>query len=253
MHVRNAPEELFCTQFPKLMPPTLISSDILDISEFRAPHRDIIIKPLYGLGAFGVIHLRPGDDNLSSIFEFFRRISTESLIIQRYLPEVRAGDKRIILIDGEVGAAVLRGPKDGEARANMHVGGRPGKTELATREHLICEAIGPILSERGLVFVGIDVIGDYLTEINVTSPTGMQEIDRFDGVNLAGQFWDAVERRLWVARWLGCGCLHSSGHCTSASPLLRPYGRRPIPAVPSEFLDQRLGETAPRLIPGITQ
>ncbi len=162
-----------------------------DMSSYRATR-----SAMYGLGGFGVIHLRPGDDNLSSILELFRHISPEPLIIQRYLPEVRAGDKRIILIDGEVGGAVLRVPKDGEARANMHVGGLPVKTELTRREHLICEAIGPILRERGLVFVGIDVIGDYLTEINVTSPTGMQEIDRFDGVNLAGQFWDALEQRL---------------------------------------------------------
>ena len=194
--VRNAPEKLFVTDFAELIPPTLITSDAALIAEFRQRHGDIILKPLYGNGGAGVIHLTPDDENLSSLLEMFTELYREPIIVQRYLAEVRAGDKRIILIDGEAAGAINRVPADGEARANMHVGATPLKIALTPRDREICEAIGPACRERGLIFTGIDVIGDYLTEINVTSPTGIQEISRFDGVNLAGQIWDAIEGKL---------------------------------------------------------
>jgi len=194
--VRNAPEKLFVTDFADLMPATLITSDPAMIADFRETHGDIILKPLYGNGGAGVIHLVPGDDNLSSLLEMFTVLYREPIIVQRYLAEVRAGDKRIILIDGEAAGAINRVPADGEARANMHVGATPLRIELSPRDLEICEAIGPELKKRGMIFVGIDVIGDYMTEINVTSPTGIQEISRFDGTNLAGQIWDAIEGKL---------------------------------------------------------
>jgi glutathione synthase len=194
-HVRNAPEKLFVTHFPDLMPPTLISSHPEEIRAFRREHRDIIVKPLFGNGGAGVFHISPDDENLNSLLEMFTRLGREPVIVQRYLPEIRQGDKRVILIDGEVGGAVSRVPAAGEARANLHVGGTPTKTALTARERDICAAIGPELRARGLVFVGIDVIGDYLTEINVTSPTGIQEINRLDGTTLERQVWDAIEAR----------------------------------------------------------
>ncbi len=194
--VRNAPEKLFVTHFPDLMPPTLITRDREAILDFRAEYRDIIVKPLFGNGGAGVFRLQEHDENLGSLLEMFFALSREPLMIQRYLPEIREGDKRIILVDGEAGGAVLRVPAKGEARANLHVGGTAVKTTLTAREQEICATIGPTLREQGLVFVGIDVIGDYLTEINVTSPTGLQEINRFDGVKLEAQLWDAIERRL---------------------------------------------------------
>jgi len=194
-HVRNAPEKLFVTHFPDLMPPTLIASHRGEIDAFRAEHKDIIIKPLFGNGGAGVFHVRPDDDNLGSLLEMFTAFSREPVIVQRYLPEIRQGDKRIVLIDGKAAGAVLRVPAAGEARANLHVGGRAMKTTLTAREREICARIGPALEERGLIFVGIDVIGDYLTEINVTSPTGIQEIGRFDNTNLAAQIWDAIEKK----------------------------------------------------------
>lgn len=195
-HVRNAPEKLFVTQFAELMPPSLITYDIDEIRDFRKEHGDIIVKPLYGNGGAGVFHLTPEDTNLASLHELFARFLNEPLMIQRYLPAVRAGDKRIILVDGKVAGALNRVPAEGESRANMHVGGRAEKSTLTRREHEICEAIGPALKQRGLIFVGIDVIGDYLTEINVTSPTGIQEIDRFDQVSIEGQIWDVIEARV---------------------------------------------------------
>src|SRR5215469_15448838 len=194
--VRNAPEKLFVTRFEGLMPPTLISSDRAEILSFREEHGDIILKPLFGNGGAGVFRVMPEDENLNALLEMFTLLYREPLIVQRYLPEVRDGDKRIILVDGEPVGAVLRVPPKGEARANLHVGGRAEKTSLTAREREICTAIGPTLREQGLVFVGIDVIGDFLTEINVTSPTGIQEIDRFDGVSLEAQVWDAIEKRL---------------------------------------------------------
>jgi glutathione synthase len=193
--VRNAPEKLFVTRFPELMPPTLISSDREEILAFRRQHGDIILKPLFGNGGAGVFRIRPDDENLNSLLEMFTLLYREPAIVQRYLPEVRQGDKRIILVEGEPAGAVMRVPAAGEARANLHVGGRAEKTSLTEREREICAGIGPALRQHGLVFVGIDVIGDYLTEINVTSPTGIQEIDRFDGVAIEAQIWDAIEAR----------------------------------------------------------
>jgi glutathione synthase len=182
--VRNAPEKLFATHFPGLMPPTLITSDRDAILAFRQEHGEIILKPLFGNGGAGVFRLAPADENLNSLLELFTQIYREPIIVQRYLPEIRQGDKRIILVDGEAVGGVLRVPPAGEARANLHVGGKAMKTVLTAREQEICATIGPTLKEQGLVFVGIDVIGDYLTEINVTSPTGIQEINRLDGVAL---------------------------------------------------------------------
>jgi glutathione synthase len=194
-HVRNAPEKLFVTHFPELMPPTLITSNRQEIAHFRKEHGDIIVKPLYGNGGAGVFHLRPDDTNLNSLLEMFTTMYREPIIVQRYVPAVRAGDKRIILVDGVAAGAVNRVPAEGESRSNMHVGGKPVKSTLTQRERDICDAIGPALKARGLVFVGIDVIGDYLTEINVTSPTGIQEINRFDGGKIEAQIWDAIETR----------------------------------------------------------
>ncbi len=193
--VRNAPEKLFVTQFAELMPPTLITYSIEEIRAFRRDQGDIIVKPLYGNGGAGVFLVRQGDSNLGSLVELFGQFLNEPLMVQRYIPEIKEGDKRIILIDGKPCGAVNRVPAQGETRANLHVGGRAEKSPLSKRDLEICEAIGPALEERGLLFVGIDVIGSYLTEINVTSPTGMQEIDRFDGINIAGQLWDVIETR----------------------------------------------------------
>ncbi len=193
--VRNAPEKLFVLRFRELMPPTLLSLDPAEIRAFWAEHGEIILKPLFGNGGAGIVHLRPGDDNLNSILELYAQVYREPVMVQRYLPEVRSGDKRIILVEGEPKGAVLRVPAEGEARANLHVGGRAVKTELTAREREICAAIGPALRQQGLVFVGIDVIGDYMTEINVTSPTGIQEIARLDGTDLAVTIWDAIEAR----------------------------------------------------------
>ena len=194
--VRNAPEKVLVTHFPDLMPPTLISWDLEAIRAFRLEFKDIIVKPLFGNGGAGVFRIKPDDENLAALLEMHFARSREPLMFQRYEPAVRQGDKRIILIDGEPAGAVLRVPAQGEARANLHVGGKAVKTELTLRERDICTAIGPTLREQGLIFVGIDVIGDYLTEINVTSPTGLQEINRFDGAKLEAKIWDAIEAKL---------------------------------------------------------
>jgi glutathione synthase len=194
--VRNAPEKLLVTHFPELMPPTLVAWDIEAIRAFRAEHRDIIVKPLFGNGGAGVFRIKPDDENLSSLLEMHFARSREPLMFQRYEPAVRRGDKRIILIDGVAMGAINRVPAEGEARSNMHVGGRPEKSLLTERERTICEAIGPTLRDQGLLFVGIDVIGDWLTEINVTSPTGLQEIARFDGTFLEKAIWDSIEAKV---------------------------------------------------------
>ena len=194
-HVRNAPEKLLVTHFPDLMPPTLVTWDAAAIRAFRAEHRDIVVKPLFGNGGAGVFLIREDDPNLASLLEMHTARSREPLMIQRYEPAVRVGDKRIILVDGVAMGAINRVPAAGEARSNMHVGGRPEASALTARDREICERIGPVLRERGLIFVGIDVIGDWLTEINVTSPTGLQEVARFDGVDLASAIWDAIEAK----------------------------------------------------------
>ena len=193
--VRNAPEKILVTQYPDLMPPTLITWDLAAIRAFRAEHRDIIVKPLFGNGGAGVFRIKPDDENLGALLEMHFARSREPLMIQRYEPAVRQGDKRIILIDGEPAGAINRVPAQGEARSNMHVGGRAEASRLTARDQDICARIGPMLRDRGLIFVGIDVIGDVLTEINVTSPTGIQEVSRFDGIDLAALIWDAIERR----------------------------------------------------------
>lgn len=193
--VRNAPEKLFVTHFPELMPETLVTADRRQIMRFREKHGDIIVKPLFGNGGAGVFHLRPDDPNLNSLVEMFTERSREPLVVQRYVPDVRKGDKRIILVDGVALGAINRVPAAGEARSNMHVGGRPEPTTLTDREREICAAIGPELKARGMIFVGIDVIGGFLTEINVTSPTGLQEIARFDGIHLERAIWDAIEAK----------------------------------------------------------
>ena len=194
-HVRNAPEKLFVTEFKDLMPPTLITSDRAEINAFRAEHKDIILKPLYGNGGAGVFRVKVDDENLGSMLEMFTAFYREPVIIQRYVPEVRKGDKRIILVDGEFAGAINRVPAEGEARSNMHVGGRPEATTLTSREKDICAALAPELKKRGLIFTGIDVIGDYLTEINVTSPTGIWEVKRFGGADIAALVWSAIEKR----------------------------------------------------------
>ncbi|MEK1889299.1 MAG: glutathione synthase [Phyllobacterium sp.] len=193
--VRNSPEKIFVTEFPDLMPETLITKDPQEIVSFRKEFGDIILKPLYGNGGAGVFHLADGDRNLTSLLEMFGQMFREPIIAQRYLKDVRAGDKRIILIDGEPVGAINRVPSESDARSNMHVGGRAEKTDLTPREREICTRIGPSLRERGFILVGIDVIGDYMTEINVTSPTGVREVKRFGGADIAALFWDAVEAR----------------------------------------------------------
>ena len=191
--VRNAPEKILVTEFPELMPPTLITRDRDEIFRFRKSHGDIIIKPLYGNGGAGVFLLSAGDQNLSSLVELFEQTFVEPFMIQKYLPEVRNGDKRIILVGGKPVAGLNRIPAKGEVRSNMHVGGKPVLSELTKRELEICEAIAPALKQRGMIFVGIDVIGNYLTEINVTSPTGIREIKRFGGVDIAALIWDEID------------------------------------------------------------
>jgi glutathione synthase len=194
--VRNFPEKLMILDFPDLMPPTAIARDLATIRAFRDRHGDVILKPLYGNGGAGVFLLKGGDSNLSSLHEMFTGFSREPLIVQKFLPDVSKGDKRVILVDGAPVGAINRVPAEGETRSNMHVGGRPEKVDLTDRDREICAAIGPRLREKGQVFVGIDVIGRFLTEINVTSPTGIQELERFDGVNIAGKIWDAIEAKI---------------------------------------------------------
>ncbi len=193
--VRNYPEKLLVLQFPDLTPPTTIARDLETLKSFKLRHGDIILKPLYGNGGAGVFRLRPDDRNLNSLHELFAGINNEPLIAQKFLPDVSRGDKRIILVDGEAVGAINRVPAEGETRSNMHVGGRPEPIGLSERDQEICARIGPLLREKGQIFVGIDVIGGYLTEINLTSPTGIQELERFDSINVAARIWDAIENR----------------------------------------------------------
>ena len=190
--VRNLPEKLLVLEFPDLIPETVISRDLEEIKRFKNEFKDIIIKPLYGNGGAGIFRLREDDKNLTSLHELFSNMSSEPLNAQAFLPDVKKGDKRIILVDGEPVGAINRVPKAGETRSNMHVGGKAEPAKLSQRDREICSAIGPILKNKGQLFVGIDVIGDYLTEINVTSPTGIQELERFDKVNIAEMIWHAV-------------------------------------------------------------
>jgi glutathione synthase len=193
--VRNAPEKLFILKFPELMPPTLITRDLNEIESFRQAHNDVILKPLYGNGGAGVYRTNKTDQNFSSILEMFGQLYNEPYIAQKYLPDVRKGDKRIILVDGKVAGAINRIPAENDNRSNMHAGGVAAPTELTKREHEICEAIGPELKKRGLIFTGIDVIGDYMTEINVTSPTGIRQVKRFGGADIAALIMDVIEAK----------------------------------------------------------
>jgi len=193
--VRNYPEKLLVLDFPELTPPTLIARDLEQLRAFKDRHEDIIVKPLYGNGGAGVFRLGRDDRNLNSLHELFSSISREPLIAQKFLPAVADGDKRVILVDGEPVGAINRVPAKGETRSNLHVGGRAEPIALSDRDREICAMIGPLLREKGQIFVGIDVIGEWLTEINVTSPTGIQELERFDGTNVAGLIWEAIERR----------------------------------------------------------
>ena len=194
--VRNLPEKLLVLEFPDLIPDTMISRDLEEIKEFKREFKDIIVKPLYGNGGAGVFRLKEDDKNLTSLHELFFNMSSEPLIAQAFLPDVKNGDKRIILVDGSPVGAINRVPKAGEIRSNMHVGGKAEPAKLSQRDREICRAIGPTLKSKGQVFVGIDIIGDYLTEINVTSPTGIQELERFDNVNIAEMIWQAIEEKL---------------------------------------------------------
>ena len=194
--VRNAPEKLFILKFPELMPETLITRDVNEINKFRQHHGDIILKPLYGNGGAGIFRTHKDDQNFTSLLELFASAYKEPFIAQKYLPAVRKGDKRIILVDGKVAGALNRVPAEHDNRSNMHVGGRAEATTLTKREHEICETIGPELKKRGLIFTGIDVIGDVMTEINVTSPTGIRQVKRFGGNDIAAMIWDAIEARL---------------------------------------------------------
>ncbi len=194
-HVRNAPEKVFVTEFPDLMPPTLITRDLDAIKAFRAEHGDIVMKPLYGKGGEAVFRLAREDLNFGSLYDLFATLMREPWVIQKFLPAVRDGDKRIILVDGEFAGAVNRVPAPDDLRSNMVRGGVPKATDLTPRERHICERLGPALRERGLLFVGIDVIGDYLTEINVTSPTGIRAIKNLGGPDIAAIIWDRIEAK----------------------------------------------------------
>ena len=194
--VRNYPEKLLVLDFPDLTPPTAIARDLDVIKAFKEKHGDVILKPLYGNGGAGVFKLDAKDRNLTSLHQLFTGFSREPLIVQKFLPDVSKGDKRVILVDGEPVGAINRVPAAGETRSNMHVGGRPEKIGLTERDRQICAAIGPRLREKGQIFVGIDVIGNYLTEINVTSPTGIQELESFNQVNIAEKVWEAIEAKV---------------------------------------------------------
>ena len=199
MHVRNAPEKLFVLDFLDLMPPTLVTRQLDDAIAFRAEYKDIIIKPLYGNGGAAVFRIKPEDSNLSSLVEMFQTVFREPFMVQEYRKEVTAGDKRIILVDGEIAGAINRVPQEGETRSNLHVGGTAAKVELTKRDHEICERLKPELKKRGLLFTGIDVIGPYLTEINVTSPTGIRQVKAFGGNDIAAMIWNAIEAKVAAA------------------------------------------------------
>src|SRR3984893_7632288 len=193
--VRNAPEKMLVMEFPDLMPPTLITRDLAEIKAFRAEHGDIVMKPLYGKGGEAVFHLGREDLNFGSLYDLFTVTFREQWAVQKFLPAVKNGDKRIILVDGEFAGAVNRIPAPDDLRSNMVRGGTPIKTDLTDRERTICEVIGPPLRERGLLFAGIDVIDGYLTEINVTSPTGIRAVKNLGGPDIAVMIWDRIEAK----------------------------------------------------------
>jgi glutathione synthase len=191
--VRNAPEKLFVTGFEGVQPPTLITSDIEAIYDFRARHGDMVLKPLYGGGGSGVARLKADDPNLDALMELHAMIGREPVIAQKFIPAVVKGDKRILIVDGEAVGAINRVPAEGQVRSNLRVGGRAEAVELTARDLELCGIIGPELKRRGLLFVGVDVIGDFLTEINVTSPTGAQQLKRFTGIDATAVMWDLIE------------------------------------------------------------
>lgn len=193
--VRNAPEKLLPTLFPDLQPPTLITRNVSALADFRKEFSDIILKPLYGNGGAGVFRVQPADENFAAMVEMFLANSREPIVAQQYLPEIRQGDKRVILVEGEAVGALNRVPLEGEARANVHAGGVPTQSGLSERDIEIAAQIGPYLKKNGIILAGIDVIGDYLTEINVTSPTCLREIKGFGGPDIAADVWDAIEAR----------------------------------------------------------
>jgi glutathione synthase len=195
VEVRNAPEKMFVMEFPDLMPPTLVTRDLAEIKAFRAEHGDIVMKPLYGKGGEAVFRLAPQDLNFGSLYDLFAVTFREPWVVQKFLPQVREGDKRIILVDGEFAGAVNRVPAADDLRSNMVRGGAPKATDLTPREREICKRLAPSLRARGLLFVGIDVIGDYLTEINVTSPTGIRSVKALGGPDIAAMIWDRVEAK----------------------------------------------------------
>ncbi|MGQ0455841.1 MAG: glutathione synthase [Hyphomicrobium sp.] len=195
-HVRNAPEKLFVLDFLDLMPPTLVTRSLDDVTAFRSEFKDIIVKPLYGNGGAAVFRLKPDDGNASSLVEFFQTVFREPFMVQQFRPEVKSGDKRIILVDGEIAGAINRLPQKGETRSNLHVGGKAMPVELTKRDREICARLKPELQRRGLLFTGIDVIGPYLTEINVTSPTGIRQVKAFGGPDIAALIWDAIEDKV---------------------------------------------------------
>jgi glutathione synthase len=194
-HVRNAPEKVFVTEFPELMPPTLITRDLDAIKAFRAAHGDIVMKPLYGKGGEAVFRLARQDLNFGSLYDLFATMLREPWVVQKFLPAVKDGDKRIILVDGEFAGAVNRVPAPDDLRSNMVRGGVPKATDLTGREREICARLGPALRQRGLLFVGIDVIDGFLTEINVTSPTGIRAIKNLGGPDAAALIWDKIEEK----------------------------------------------------------
>jgi len=195
-HVRNAPEKIFVLNFQDLMPPTIVTQNLRDVRDFRERYGDIVIKPLYGNGGAAIFRLKPDDTNLNPLVEMFQLSFREPFMVQQYREEVRQGDKRIILVDGEIAGVINRVPAPDEGRSNMHVGGRAEPAELSDRDREICERLGPELRSRGLIFTGIDVIGSFLTEINVTSPTGIREVKSFNGNDIAAMIWDAIERKV---------------------------------------------------------
>ena len=191
--VRNYPEKMLVLRYPEITPPTIVGRNVGMFQYFREKHGDVIIKPLYGNGGAGIFKIGEGDPNLNSLLELFQNISDEPIIMQKYLPEVIEGDKRVILIDGRPIGAINRIPKKGEIRSNMHVGGKAVKVELTRRDLEICDKVGPLLREKGQVLVGLDIIGDMLTEINLTSPTGIQELEKFNSINVAEEIWNSLE------------------------------------------------------------
>ncbi len=195
-HVRNAPEKIFVLDFLDLMPPTIVTRSAADVQAFRAEMKDVILKPLYGNGGAAIFRIAPDDTNAASLVELFQTVFREPFMVQQYRPEIKDGDKRIILVEGEIAGAINRVPQKGETRSNLHVGGTAQPTKLTARDEEICARLGPELKKRGLLFAGIDVIGPYLTEINVTSPTGIRQVKDFGGADIAALIWDAIEAKV---------------------------------------------------------